>query len=90
MHHVQDPERMVAIKTEKDWHKGRGRENHVDTIFVPLQYDKKTNQTLCYAIIQQGIRHQIRIHAASLGYPIVGEPLYAKTKTDNYLHLWSI
>ena len=90
MHHVQDNERMVAIKSEKDWHKGRGRENHVSTIFLPLSYDKKTNTTLCYAIIQQGIRHQIRLHAASVGYPIVGDSLYAKNNDHKYLHLWSI
>jgi 23S rRNA-/tRNA-specific pseudouridylate synthase len=71
MHHAQDPERMVAIKTEKDWNKGRSRESHVETLFVPLSYDKQTNRTLCYVIIHQGVRHQIRVHAASIGYPIV-------------------
>ena len=94
MHHKQDAERMIAIKTDKDWQKWRGRENHVQTLFVPLEYDRKRNETLCYAMIQQGMRHQIRVHAAAIGYPIVEDILYGKsggwdTRRED-MELWSI
>jgi len=46
------------------------------TIFEPIKYDKKTNTTLVKAIPLTGRQHQIRIHLYSLGFPILGDPLY--------------
>ena len=38
------------------------------------------NYSLLEVKIQTGVRHQIRIHLASIGHPIAGDPLYQKTK----------
>jgi tRNA pseudouridine32 synthase / 23S rRNA pseudouridine746 synthase len=44
----------------------------------PLSYDEKTNQTLVNISIETGRKHQIRVHLADVGYPIMGDPLYGK------------
>ena len=61
----------------------------VKTYFIPLYYDQERDMTTAYALISQGIRHQIRIHAAAIGYPLVGDTLY-KGIHDTDLHLRSV
>ncbi len=90
MHHAQHHDRMVAIRIPKDQHKWRGNQHMVETTLFPLSYDSDENTTTCLVRIYQWIRHQIRVHAASVWYPIVWDPLYAKSGGDEDLHLWSI
>ncbi len=58
------------------------------TRFIPL--DVFTNQalhdgplTLCGTVIQRGMRHQIRCHAASAGFPLAGDVLYGGVRIPN-------
>lgn len=39
--------------------------------------ERKTNATIIGINIQTGRPHQIRIHLAAYGYPLIGDPLYA-------------
>ena len=51
---------------------------HSLTIFEPLEYFDKYDMTLVRAKPYTGRLHQIRLHAAHIGHPIVGEPIYRK------------
>ena len=91
MHNAYDKTRMIAVAHKKDLHKWREKMHMVSTFFIPIAYDENNNTTLCYAILHQWIRHQIRIHAAKLWYPLVGDVLYnPKSVKNEILHLWSI
>ncbi|MUM78814.1 RluA family pseudouridine synthase [Pseudodesulfovibrio sp. F-1] len=46
------------------------------TDVAALSHDAET--TLVRCLIMKGARHQIRAHLASLGHPIVGDPLYGE------------
>jgi 23S rRNA pseudouridine1911/1915/1917 synthase len=51
---------------------------------VFLEKDK----TLLTIKLKEGHRHQIRIQLKSLGFPIVGDPLYGTSSDRMYLHAW--
>ncbi len=92
MHHIHDKTRMVAVATEKDLAKGREKLHPVVTYVMPLWYNQQTNTTICFVVLHQWIRHQIRVHMAKVGYPIVGDELYnshIQRQWEN-LHLWSV
>ncbi|MCW8832999.1 MAG: RluA family pseudouridine synthase [Colwellia sp.] len=44
--------------------------------FTCLAYDEKTHQSLIDVKIDSGRKHQIRLHAASIGLPVVGDRLH--------------
>lgn len=50
---------------------GRSASSVVDLI------ERRTDATLCEVTIHTGRPHQIRIHLAAAGFPLVGDPLYA-------------
>ncbi len=62
----------IKLKVFIDNEKGKPSQ----TIFEPIYYDKKKNQTLVKATPLTGRQHQIRVHLFHLGFPIVGDPLY--------------
>lgn len=70
-HHMSDPKRMTINPRY-----GRWREHKVTTMITPLYYDALDHTTTCSLIITKGIRHQIRVHTASIGHHIIGEKLY--------------
>jgi 23S rRNA pseudouridine1911/1915/1917 synthase len=51
------------------------------TNFRTLRRDPDRDQTLLEVDIPTGRPHQIRIHAAAAGYPLVGDPLYREGGT---------
>ena len=53
MHHVHDDQKMVVVRQRSDSTKGRGKEHHVKTFFIPLFYDEATDTTTAYAFISQ-------------------------------------
>ncbi len=51
--------------------------------FSCLAYDQERDLSLLKVVIESGRKHQIRIHAASIGLPVVGDRLHPKTSVDN-------
>lgn len=80
--------RMVAIKSHNDLKKWNWKKHNVKTFIEILDYDKKLNISTLKVTIHKGIRHQIRVHLASIHSSIIWDPLYGE-KSD-YLHLRSI
>lgn len=56
------------------------------SIFKPKRYYlfDKQDLTLCDVEIKTGRTHQIRVHALSIGHPVIGDPMY-KTKPSRNL-----
>ena len=83
-------EKMIAITDPKLIIKGRWQQHHVQTFVETLNYDPQTNISTLLVKIHKGIRHQIRVHLASVGFPIIGDPLYGENVRNDILHLRSI
>ena len=50
---------------------------------------RKTETTIVEATLHTGKTHQLRLHFANLGYPIIGDELYGEETNDKILHLHS-
>jgi 23S rRNA pseudouridine1911/1915/1917 synthase len=53
----------------------------------PLKFDAEKNLTLARAVIAKGARHQIRVHLAAAGHPLLGDALYGEEDGASRLHL---
>jgi len=62
-HGIDEP---VTIDSEVD---GKPARSHAKL----LKYDSEQNRSLVQVKIESGRKHQIRIHMASIGYPVVGD-----------------
>lgn len=51
--------------------------------------DRTNDTTLVMATLHTGKTHQLRLHFANLGFPIIGDELYGAPTTDQILHLHS-
>jgi len=56
------------------------------TDITALSHDHEKDTTLVRCLIMKGARHQIRAHLASLGHPVVGDPLYGDGGPGLRLH----
>lgn len=82
VHHKNKIDRMVCIKSDKDKLKGRSKEHIVQTSCLLLDYNPQTDTSTLLIKINKWIRHQIRVHLASIGHPIIWDPIYW-FQTDN-------
>jgi tRNA pseudouridine32 synthase/23S rRNA pseudouridine746 synthase len=62
-------------------------DRHAVSHFERERYDAKRDQSLVNVRIETGRKHQIRRHAASLGFPVVGDRLYGSQNRDVDLQL---
>jgi len=60
---------------------------HRWTDVTALSHDHEKDTTMVRCLIMKGARHQIRAHLASVGHPIVGDPLYGNGDDASFLHL---
>lgn len=74
-HHPRDPAKMViASCTGSGKHAYRGEPQRAQTRFHVL--GRAQGATLLELTLVGGRRHQIRVHLASLGFPVLGDGLY--------------
>jgi 23S rRNA pseudouridine1911/1915/1917 synthase len=81
-HHPKNKSRMVCAKESIRFYRGK--------IQTPVTHWKRIRstggRTLIEAVITQGVRHQIRIHLATMGYPILGDKLYNPVRYPDLLY----
>lgn len=78
-HDARDPRRMkVAVEGASG-----GRE--AATYFRPME--RLRGATLLLVQIPTGVRHQIRLHLASIGHPLIGDRLYGEARPQAARHL---
>ena len=92
MHHKYNDDRMVVINSEDDERKWKWKLHEVQTEICEVEYDEKDNLSTIVVKIHKWIRHQIRAHLSSIGYPICGDKIYCKSKNQSFdkLHLFSV
>ena len=92
MHHKFSDDRMVVIKTDDDMDKWKWNIHEVKTEITDVQYLGWENRSLLVIKIHKWIRHQIRAHLSSIGYPICWDEIYCKSKLQEFdkLQLFSV
>lgn len=89
MHHKHKEDRMIVLHSPKDKIKGRSKIHNPSTIVKVLHTNSEGVTTLLVGIYKW-VRHQIRVHLAWVGYPVIGDTLYGKDTQKGNLCLWSI
>jgi 23S rRNA-/tRNA-specific pseudouridylate synthase len=92
MHHKHDECMVSCINNdgmERMMRRGRGKVLEAESWVMPVSYDPETNTSIVRVMIHHGWRHQIRVHLATLGNPIIGDALYGKWNKGDVLQLVS-
>jgi 23S rRNA pseudouridine1911/1915/1917 synthase len=85
--HPQDRKKMAVVPTEKG-----GRSAITDWQVL----ERLGNYTLILFQLETGRTHQIRVHSAKIGHPIVGDPVYGSGRSvgvnlpGQALHAWRL
>jgi 23S rRNA-/tRNA-specific pseudouridylate synthase len=92
MHHRYNGDRMIVIRSEGDKKKWKWKLHGVETEICEIEYNEKDKLSTIVVKIHKWIRHQIRAHLSSIGYPICGDKIYCKSKNQSFdkLHLFSV
>ena len=87
-HRQDDPTRMVAVRDSTDQlvsSQIRGKLQEATSVVEYLSYDADCDQSLLQITITKWVRHQIRVHCASVWFPIVNDSLYVPKKHKKLL-----
>ncbi len=85
--HPVDRKKMAVISTEKG---GRPAVTHWRIL------ERLSNYTLMHFQLETGRTHQIRVHSAHIGHPIIGDPVYSSGRSvgvnlpGQALHAWRL
>jgi 23S rRNA pseudouridine1911/1915/1917 synthase len=80
-HDRRDRRRMRLVRDVNQRDSGRPAQ----TFYRPRE--RFGSETLVCVVIQTGVMHQIRVHLASIGHPVVGDALYGEAGTPAARHL---
>lgn len=78
-HHPKNPRKMIAITSDKV--EFRSRRRNAKTMFKPIE--RFGDYTLVEVKTLTGRMHQVRVHLASIGHPLVGDELYQSDREKN-------
>jgi len=73
----KDPTSEVFVKQRVT--ENSKKSQRAESAFIPLEV--KNRYTFALVLTKTGRKHQIRVHAQSIGYPLVGEKLYGRDET---------
>jgi 23S rRNA pseudouridine1911/1915/1917 synthase len=73
----KDPNSEVFVKQRVT--ENSKKSQRAESAFIPLEVKK--GYTFALVLTRTGRKHQIRVHAQSIGYPLVGEKLYGRDET---------
>ncbi|MBF0121217.1 MAG: RluA family pseudouridine synthase [Desulfobacterales bacterium] len=73
-HHRKNRKKMIAVLNRNTRY--RGIPKYAETFWELIKI--KEGVSLVKIIIKKGVRHQIRVHMASVGCPVIGDKLYNK------------
>ncbi|BAZ52231.1 ribosomal large subunit pseudouridine synthase D [Nostoc sp. NIES-4103] len=85
--HPQDRKKMAVVSLEQG---GRSAITHWQVL------ERLGNYTLIHFRLETGRTHQIRVHSAKIGHPIVGDPIYGSGRSvgvnlpGQALHAWRL
>ena len=73
----KDPNSEVFVKQRVT--ENSKKSQRAESAFIPLEVNK--GYTFALVLTRTGRKHQIRVHAQSIGYPLVGEKLYGRDES---------
>ena len=84
-HHPRKKNKMVACNNKKQINEWSARAARTlyrvkERYFFLEGGIKKTRYALLEVAIETGVRHQVRVHLASIGFPVAGDTLYQNPK----------
>ncbi|HCU24254.1 MAG TPA: RluA family pseudouridine synthase [Deltaproteobacteria bacterium] len=82
-HHPKSSKKMIVAKNPAQAKKWAARD--AETRYQALRLEASV--TLLRVEIKVGSRHQIRVHLAALGHPLLGDKLYGAKQTASRLYL---
>lgn len=86
---------MPIARSTKDRTKMAVAKNGKDAITHFKVLERYQNTTLLKIVIETGRTHQIRVHMAEIGHPVIGDGVYSNGKNEygvegQMLHAWKI